>query len=160
MPQDHHYEVTVRWTGNPGPGTTGHRAYSRDHEVTAPGPSTILGSSDPQFRGDPARWNPEQLFLAAVSQCHMLWYLSLAAAEGVVVTAYTDDATGVMLEEPSGAGQFTSMTLQPRVSITDPSHRSAAEELHERANAMCFIARSVSFPVHHRAMVTIQPTPR
>ncbi len=151
----HGYEVTVHWTGNLGRGTVGFRAYSRDHEVHADGPALILGSSDPAFRGDPARWNPEQLFLAAVSQCHMLWVLHLAAVAGVVVTAYEDRATAVMVEEPNGAGQFTGMTLHPQVTIVDPDQQELVDGLHERAGSMCFIARSVSFPIGHEATVTL-----
>jgi organic hydroperoxide reductase OsmC/OhrA len=152
--RQHHYELTVRWTGNRGHGTDGFRAYSRNHEVHAVGPPLILGSSDPAFRGDPERWNPEQLFLAAVSQCHMLWFLHLAAVAGVVVTDYEDRATAVMAEEPSGAGQFTGMTLHPRVTVVDPTQQALVGELHERAGSMCFLARSVNFPIHHDATVT------
>ena len=151
----HDYELTVRWTGNLGRGTEGFRAYSRDHEVLADGPAVILGSSDPAFRGDSARWNREQLFLAAVSQCHMLWFLHLAAVAGVVVTDYEDRATAVMEEEPSGAGQFTGMTLHPRVTIADPGQQPLVAELHERAGSMCFLARSVSFPIRHDATVAV-----
>jgi organic hydroperoxide reductase OsmC/OhrA len=153
--QQHEYELTVRWTGNLGRGTDGFRAYSRDHEVHADGPALILGSSDPAFRGDPTRWNPEQLFLAAVSQCHMLWFLHLAAVAGVVVTDYEDRATAVMEEEPSGAGQFTAMTLHPQVTIVDPRQQSLADELHERAGSMCFVARSVNFAIGHDATVAV-----
>jgi organic hydroperoxide reductase OsmC/OhrA len=155
--KQHGYQVTVRWTGDRGTGTDSHRTYSRDHDVSADGPAVIAGSSDPGFRGDAGRWNPEQLFLASVSQCHMLWYLSLAAEAGVVVTGYRDEATATMVEEPSGAGQFTEMTLHPQVTITDPAHEGRAQQLHHRAGEMCFIARSVNFPVRHQATVSVQP---
>lgn len=155
MSKQHSYQLTVEWTGDRGSGTDGHRTYSRDHEVRAAGPAVIAGSSDPAFRGDATRWNPEQLFLASVSQCHMLWYLSLAAAAGLVVTAYEDEATAVMVEESSGAGQFTSMTLHPHVTITDAAQEPRAVELHIRAGEMCFIARSVNFPIHHEATISV-----
>lgn len=157
--RQHAYEVTVRWTGNLGSGTDSFRSYSRNHEVDTAGRPVILGSSDPGFRGDAARWNPEQLFLASVSQCHMLWYLHLAALAGVVVSDYTDEATAVMVEEPSGAGQFTGMTLHPVVTITDEAGRVDAERLHHQAGAMCFIARSVGFPIEHRATIRVDPSP-
>ena len=79
----HRYDVTVTWTGNDGEGTKSYRSYRRDHDVDAPGRPTVPGSSDPAFRGDPSRWNPEQLLVAALSQCHMLSYLHQCAANGV-----------------------------------------------------------------------------
>ncbi|OJX95653.1 organic hydroperoxide reductase OsmC/OhrA [Salana multivorans] len=149
----HRYELTIEWTGSGGSGTTSPRAYSRDHTVTAAGPAPIAGSSDPAFRGDPARWNPEQLFVASIAQCHMLWYLGLAAAAGVVVLEYVDRPTGVMVEEPSGAGQFESVTLRPRVRIDPASDAVLAEELHHRVGEYCFIARSIAVPVRHEVTI-------
>ncbi len=150
----HTYELAITWTGNTGSGTSSHRAYSRDHELSAAGVPVIAASADPAFRGDPARWNPEQLFVASIAQCHMLWYLSLAAAEGIVVTAYEDHPTGLMTEEPGGAGQFTRVTLHPVVTITPDSDAARAEALHHRVGDYCFIARSVKTPVYHD--VTVQ----
>src|SRR5688572_13076736 len=102
MAREHTYEVTVTWTGNTGEGTSSYRSYTRDHDVSGPGKPTIPGSSDPSFRGDAARWNPEELLLAALSQCHMLWFLSLATTEDVVVTAYEDAPVGTMVEDAGG----------------------------------------------------------
>src|SRR5215472_8467847 len=79
MPRIHSYNISVRWTGNRGTGTSGYRAYERDHDVTAEGRPVIAASSEPHFRGDPARWNPELELTAALAQCHMLWYLHLCA---------------------------------------------------------------------------------
>ena len=152
----HEYDVTVTWTGNHGPGTTTYTSYGREHEITALGAPMIVGTADPAFRGDPARWNPEQLQVAALSQCHMLWYLNLAAAAGVEVTAYEDDAHGVMTQDSSGAGQFESVTLHPRVTITADSDEQAALRLHGDVPAFCFIARSVNFPVHHRPVISTE----
>ena len=84
--------LRLRWTGDRGVGTASYTAYARDHEITAPGKPAIAGSSDPRFRGDATRWNPEELLLGAISACHQLWYLHLCAEAGVVVTAYVDDA--------------------------------------------------------------------
>ena len=153
----HHYSLTVTWTGNDGQGTEGYRAYRRDHEITAPGLPPILGSSDPTFLGDPARWNPEQLLVAALAQCHMLWYLHLASSAGVTVVDYLDQPTGTMLERPSGAGQFSEATLHPQVTITDPSQLALAESLHDRIGDVCFIARSVNFTIHHYPHTTARP---
>ncbi|KQT69665.1 MULTISPECIES: OsmC family protein [unclassified Aureimonas] len=143
----HSYSVTVTWTGNEGTGTSSARAYSRSHLIEASGKPPIPGSSDPSFRGDPARWNPEELLLASLSACHKLWYLGLCAGAGIVVLSYEDKAVGEMIEEPNGAGQFTSVTLRPRVTISSASAVADAEALHHKAHEMCFIARSVNFPV-------------
>jgi organic hydroperoxide reductase OsmC/OhrA len=113
MGHEHRYQATITWTGNLGAGTAGHRSYSRDHEVSGKGKPVLPGSSDPAFRGDPKRWNPEELLVAALSQCHMLWFLNLCAANGIVVISYTDDAQGTMAEGGDGGGEFTTVTLRP-----------------------------------------------
>jgi len=145
----HHYEVTVVWTGARSEGTADYRAYGRDHEVTADGTPAIPGSSEPAFRGDPSRWNPEQLLVASLSQCHLLWYLHLCTASGVVVVAYEDHPQGVMTETEDGGGRFTEVTLAPVVTVAEASMSEAALELHGRAHELCFIANSVNFPVRH-----------
>lgn len=157
MPRRHTYEVSVAWTGNRGSGTSSYRDYGRDHEVTAEGRPPIEGSSEPLFRGDPARWNPELELTGALSQCHMLWYLHLCATSGVVVTGYSDDAHGAMEETDDGGGQFTEVVLRPRVTVSSPDMVEAAVRLHEQAHAMCYIARSVNFPVRHEPVVAGPP---
>jgi organic hydroperoxide reductase OsmC/OhrA len=145
--------VTVQWTGNTGTGTSGYRDYARAHEISAEGKPTLPASSDPAFRGDRARWNPEELLLAALSSCHQLAYLHLCAVAGVVVTDYVDHAEGWMEETPDGAGQFTRVILRPKVTIAagDPAK---AKALHHEAHAKCFIARSVNFPVENEPRIT------
>ena len=140
--REHRYRTTVRWHG----ATTGYRNYSRDHLIGTEGRPDIAGSSDPAFLGSPERWNPEQLLLASISACHKLWFLHLAAEAGLVVTAYADEAEGVMMED-GDSGRFTQVTLHPRVTLAegDP-HRVAS--LHEAAHRSCFVANSLSFPVH------------
>jgi organic hydroperoxide reductase OsmC/OhrA len=145
----HTYETTVTWTGNRGTGTSGYRDYDRSCDLASPGRPVIPASSDPMFRGDPTRWNPEQLLVASLSQCHLLWYLHLAAEAGVVVTSYVDDAVGTMEERPGGAGRFTEVVLRPRVTVADPAMIPTAQPLHDRAHELCFIAQSVNFPVRH-----------
>jgi organic hydroperoxide reductase OsmC/OhrA len=152
MSRQHEYRVEVRWTGNRGTGTSGYKAYGRDHEISAAGKPAISGSSDPTFRGDPARWNPEDLLVGSLSACHELWYLHLCADAGVVVTAYEDRAEGLMVEEDDGGGQFTSVTLRPRVTIDAASDADLAKRLHQAAHEKCFVARSVTFPV------TVEPS--
>lgn len=157
MPQKkHRYELTVVWTGNLGEGTANYRAYARDHEVTAEGRPAIAGSSDPTFRGDPMRWNPEQLLVASLSQCHLLWYLHLCAVSGVVVMAYEDHPQGVMTQTGDGGGRFTEVVLRPAVTVADESMTATARELHDRAHELCFIANSVNFPVHHRPEIHVE----
>lgn len=153
MPRTHGYEVTVTWTGNRGSGTSGYRAYGRDHDVAADGPPTIAGSADPTFRGDRDRWNPEHELTAALSQCHMLWYLHLCAEAGVVVTDYTDHAHGTMAENPDGGGHFVEVVLRPQVTVTAPDMVDTAESLHKTAHDRCFIANSMNFPVRHEPVI-------
>jgi organic hydroperoxide reductase OsmC/OhrA len=152
----HTYGVSVSWTGNRGTGTSHYRAYGRDHVVGAEGVPPIPGSADPVFRGDRNRWNPELELVAALSQCHMLWYLHLCSSAGVTVTSYSDSATGEMSEADDGDGRFTGVTLRPQVTVTSPDMIEAAVSLHHEANAKCFIANSVNFPVHHEPAVTAE----
>jgi organic hydroperoxide reductase OsmC/OhrA len=150
---DHNYAIAITWTGNTGLGTKNVRAYSRNHDVAASGLPSIGASSDPAFRGDPSRWNPEQLYVASIAQCHMLWYLGLAAQNGVTVISYEDRPTGLMIEEANGAGQFDNVTLHPVVTIAAGSDARLAEELHHRVADYCFIARSVRTPIHHHVTI-------
>ena len=153
--REHRYAVRVDWTGNLGTGTSGYKAYSRDHTIGAGAKPAIPGSSDPAFRGDPARWNPEDMLVGALSACHQLWYLHLCATAGVVVTAYADEAEGVMEEGPDGGGQFSSVVLRPRVTLAPGSDAAKAMALHHEAAEKCFIARSVNFPVRHEPVVEV-----
>lgn len=156
MPERMHtYEVSVTWAGNEGTGTSSYRAYSRAHVITASGKPSIEGSSDPSFRGDPTRWNPEELLLASLSACHKLWYLGLCAEAGIVVVAYEGNAQGTMVEQSDGAGQFTSVVLRPKVVLASGSEIVKAETLHRLAHEKCFIARSVNFPVSHVPEITV-----
>ncbi|MFB7944800.1 OsmC family protein [Kitasatospora phosalacinea] len=153
--RSHHYAVRIEWTGNLGTGTDHYRSYTRDHTVSAEGVPDVLGSSDPTFRGDRSRWNPEQLLLAALTQCHMLSYLHHCAVNGVVVLSYADEAEGTMETEGNG-GRFTSALLRPRIEIAEESMRERAVALHGPASRDCFIASSVNFPVHHEPVVTVR----
>ncbi len=151
--KQHNYKVQIEWTGNAGPGTSSYQGYRRDFAVSAAGKPTLPGSSDPAFRGDPTRYNPEEFLVAGLSSCHMLWYLHLCSTQGVVVLDYQDEATGAMEEGPDGSGVFTSVQLNPKVRISDPQHTGKALAIHEQAHQMCFIARSVNFPVTVTAQV-------
>ena len=150
MAESHGYDVSIEWTGNLGTGTDTYRSFSRAHEVLAGGKPPIAASADPAFRGDPARWNPEELLVATVAQCHMLWFLHLSANAGVIVVDYSDDAHGVMtMDERGGGGQLTEVTLRPQVTVSDAAMVEAANALHGKIHEVCFIARSVNFPIHH-----------
>lgn len=153
MNLDHQYAVSIEWTGNLGSGTQHYRGYSRDHTISAEGNPDILASSDRTFHGRAERWNPEELLLAALSDCHMLSYLHSAVRHGVVVTAYRDDAVGMMRTAGDG-GAFTSVTLRPVVTISagDPQ---VARSIHAEASANCFIASSVNFPVRHEPRIVV-----
>lgn len=149
MAKEHHYVLTTKWTGNKGEGTTNYRSYDRDHVLVADNKPDIPGSSDPSFRGDKTRYNPEELLVASLSSCHMLWYLHLCSEAGVVVVDYTDRATGTMVETADGGGHFSNVTLYPNVVVADVTMIAKANELHHQANKLCFIANSCNFPVHH-----------
>jgi organic hydroperoxide reductase OsmC/OhrA len=151
----HNYQVNVRWTGNKGEGTANYKAYDRDHTISSAGKADILGSSDPAFRGDKTKYNPEEMLLASLSTCHMLSYLHMCVLGGIIVTDYTDDASGVMVETPDGGGHFTEVTLYPVVTVADASMIEKANELHHKAHKVCFIANSVNFPVKHVASAKV-----
>ena len=151
----HQYATTIIWTGNRGSGTSTYRAYERSHDVFAPGRPILGGSSDPAFRGDAARWNPELLLLAALSQCHLLSYLHCSASAGVIVASYRDEATGTMTEDRHGGGRFTEVVLHPRVTVAEIAMIELAEQLHQNAAQKCFIAASVNFPVRHAVEVRV-----
>jgi organic hydroperoxide reductase OsmC/OhrA len=150
----HHYQTTLRWTGNTGEGTVAYRAYSRNYEIEGERKgAAISGSADPHFRGDATRYNPEELLVASLSACHMLSYLHLCAVNHIVVTGYEDASSGTMEELPGGSGRLTSVVLRPVVTITPESDPEKAQNLHADAHRLCFIANSVNFPVTHEAFV-------
>lgn len=150
MNEQHNYKLTVKWTGNNGTGTSNYKEFERSHSILVDNKVEIPGSSDPAFRGDKTKHSPEDLLVASVSSCHMLWYLHLCAVAGIIVTDYIDHATGIMIETANGGGKFTEVTLNPTVTITDISMTEKANKLHKRANELCFVANSVNFPVHHK----------
>jgi len=151
----HRYQIRLDWTGNRGTGTSGYADYDRRHEVRAAGKPTIAGSSGQSFRGEADRWNPEELLVVSLSQCHLLWFLHLAADAGVLVTGYTDEASGTMRLNPDGSGQFTEVVLRPRVVVASAEMVEPAQRLHERVHSLCFIARSVNFPVRTEPVAVV-----
>lgn len=153
---DHSYEVAVRWTGDRGTGTSGYRDYGRDHTISAAGKQDVSGSADPAFRGDRDRWNPEELVLAALAQCHMMSYLYVAVQRGFTVVDYQDSASASLDVHRDGTGELTGATLRPVVTILEADRVEDAEAAHAEANRLCFVARSVAFPVHHTPVTKVR----
>jgi organic hydroperoxide reductase OsmC/OhrA len=143
----HSHQTSLCWTGNKGQGTKDYRAYDRAYEIEVVGKPIIFGSSEPAFRGDRAKYNPEELLVASLSGCHLLWYLHLCSEAKIVVVDYKDKAIGKMCEMQDGSGKFTEVILQPEVTITKKSNIEQAKQLHDEAHKFCFIANSVKFPV-------------
>ena len=154
MRDTHEFEVSVEWCGNRGTGTSGYRDYGRQLVVRAPQKTELEGSAARVFHGDRDRWNPEELLVAALAECHMLSYLHMAVRAGVVVTAYSDDAVGTLRVAGLG-GAFTEVVLRPRVTVAEAGMVEAARAAHAEASEHCFIANSVNFPVRHEPEIVV-----
>lgn len=150
--KQHRYQTNLKWTGNTGKGTESYRGYERSHTISVEGKPKIEASSDPSFRGDNSKYNPEEMFLASLSSCHMLWFLHLCSDASVVVLEYHDKASGTMEESEDGNGKFTEVILHPNVKVKEEWMREKLSDLHDKAHHFCFIANSVNFPVKHDAV--------
>ncbi len=158
MKRNHEYAIKVEWKGNKGSGTFDYRAYSRDYVISeAKKEKVIEGSSDSAFYGTNSKYNPEDLLIASISSCHMLWYLHLCVNHGIIVMDYVDCAEGIMQENEDGSGQFISVTLKPVITISaddsDSEKEILAMKLHQKANEMCFIANSCNFKIQHEPTI-------
>lgn len=156
MDKEHTYKIGLIWTGNVGSGTENYTSYERAHTICTDGKPNLLGSADPLFRGDSSKWNPEELLLASLSSCHMLWYLHLCANHRIIVQAYEDAPLAGMLIKNSGAGKFVNAELRPLVVITNTDQIQLAESLHTQAHQSCFIANSVNFPISLNPTIKIK----
>ena len=157
MSANHQFEATVTWTGNQGAGTSTYRAYSRSHEISGSAkPAAIAGSSDPAFRGDKTRYSPEDLLVGALAACHMLWVLHLCAEAKITVVDYVDTAAGSMAINPDGSGQFSEVVLRPRITVMEAGRDADVVAINGKAHHLCFIARSVNFPVSHQPVVVVR----
>jgi organic hydroperoxide reductase OsmC/OhrA len=157
MASTHNFTATVTWTGNQGTGTSTYRAYSRNHEINADGKVGLIpGSSAPAFRGDKSRYNPEELLIASLSACHMLWVLHLCAEAKITVVDYVDAASGTMALNPDGSGQLSEVILRPKITVLEAGRDDEVREANEKAHRLCFIARSVNFPVRHEPLVAVR----
>ena len=154
MDKTHQYSVKVEWTGNTGKGTSEYRGYERSHTISADNKPEIQSSSELIFRGDKTKYNPEELFVASISSCHMLWYLHLCADAGVVVVDYSDNPIGTLVEASDGSGYFTEVVLHPNITVKDTSMIEKANELHNKAHEFCFIANSCNFKINHEPICT------
>lgn len=152
----HSYTSTIVWTGNRGEGTASYRSYDRTWDIAVPGKATIHCSNDPLLGGDPGKMNPEDLLLSALSACHMLWYLHYASDAGIAVTGYQDNPIGLGAVEKTGAGRFTAATLRPRITVPAGTDIEQATAIHHKIHAVCFIARSVNFPVSYEPEFVIE----
>jgi organic hydroperoxide reductase OsmC/OhrA len=155
MAREHRYDVTVEWEGNCGAGTESYRAYGREHVIGAAGKPPIPGSSDPAFRGNPDRWNPEELLVAAVAACHKLWYLHLACEAGISVLAYRDEAIGLMVEDAQAGDRMTEIVLRPHVTIRAGDDPDLALRVHHDVPARCAIANSVKCAIRHEPVIDV-----
>ena len=156
MAKEHHYKLSTRWTGNTGQGTSNYRSYERSLTISATNKVDILGTSDTAFNSDKTRHNPEELFLASISSCHLLWYLHLCSEAGVVVLDYTDNATGTMIETADTGGHFTEVILFPTIVVSDQEMVDTAVKLHRDANRLCYLANSCNFPILHRPVIEVK----
>jgi organic hydroperoxide reductase OsmC/OhrA len=145
--KQHHYTTQITWTGNNGTGTSGYTEYERSHSIQTEGKVVIEASSDAPFRGDVSKYNPEDMFLASIASCHMLWYLHLCADNGIIVKTYVDNPTGILQTFTNGSGNFTEIILHPVVEVTDASMIEVALRLHHSAHENCFLSNSVNFEI-------------
>lgn len=157
MAKQHDYTARIEWTGDRGEGTKNYRAYDRTWNVATPGKPVINCSNDPLLGGDPSLPNPEDMLIASLAACHMLWYLHLASQAKIIVHAYTDDPLAVGESEPSGAGRFLKATLRPQITVAPGTDTAKADAIHHEVHKFCFIARSVNFPVDYQATYTEKP---
>lgn len=153
--KEHSYHTNLQWTGNTGKGTETYRGYERSHQISVEGKQMIEASSDPSFHGDKSKYNPEEMFVASLSSCHMLWFLHLCSVASVIVLEYSDAAIGKMVESDDGNGRFSEVILYPQVKLKEEWMIEKTNAIHEKAHHFCFIANSVNFPVRHEAVASL-----
>ncbi len=157
MTKEHFYKAKINWTGNRGLGTSDYTAYSRNYEVSGNGKeASIPASADTIYRGEASRYNPEELLIAAIAGCHMLWYLHLCADAGIIVVDYEDEGHGILTENADGNGKFSEVTIHPKVTISKNSNAEIAKKLHDKAHEFCFIANSMNFSVKFQPKIVFE----
>jgi organic hydroperoxide reductase OsmC/OhrA len=151
MAKTHDFTAKIVWTGDRGEGTKRYHGYDRTWRIATLGKTPIEASNDPMLGGDPSKPNPEDLLLASLSACHMLWYLHLASQAGIVVRGYQDTPLGVGETGPRGEGRFIRAVLRPTICVERGADLAKADALHTEVHAFCFIARSVNFAIGYEA---------
>ena len=139
------HRVTVTWERTTEEFT--YETYSRSHTWEFEGGVSVPAAAAPAYRGDPERVDPEEAFVAALSSCHMLTFLAIAAKKRLVVDAYRDSAVGYLEENAEGKLAMTRVVLRPEVTFRGPPSDEAIERLHHQAHEHCFIASSVKTDV-------------
>jgi organic hydroperoxide reductase OsmC/OhrA len=155
-PTRHDYTSRITWTGNPGHGTSGYTTYGRQYRISVTEKPDLHGSADPAFRGDAHKHSPEDFFIASLSACHMLFFLSLCARGGIQVVAYEDEAQGSIVVDPAGGGRFEEITLRPSVTVACTDTIKRTQQLHETAHELCFIANSCSVPIRIEPVIQVR----
>ena len=148
-PHVHRYQTRCTWSGSTG---VGYEHYRRDHELTAtPAAATLALSSDPAFRGDRSRLNPEQLLVMAASSCQLLSFLAVAARARLDILAYEDNAEGIMPEDDKPV-RIVTIRLRPRITLAiGPADENRVRQLVELAHRECYIANSL------KTEITVEP---
>lgn len=153
----HEYRARIAWQGAGAEGTRTYTGYDRAWRAEFDGKPALHGSADAAFRGDPTAWNPEDCLLAAVSACHMLFFLALCARAGVRVLAYRDEARAALALATDGGGALRDVALNVRARLAADADEATARQLFARAGALCFIARSLATPVEHAIAFESEP---
>lgn len=143
--------ASIRWARQQKPFT--YEGYSRDHEWQFDGGQRLLASAAPAYLGSQQGVDPEEALVAALSSCHMLTLLAIAARKGWVVEAYEDDAVGTLAKNTAGKLALTEVVLRPAITFSSDRQPDAPalQRLHEKAHQHCFIANSVT------TRITIEP---
>jgi organic hydroperoxide reductase OsmC/OhrA len=153
---EHEFHARVEWTGDRGSGTSSYRGYDRTWDIATPGKPVTHCSNDPRLGGDPTLPNPEDLLLSSLAACHMLWYLHFASRDGIIVTSYHDDPIGVGESTPDGAGCFVRAVLRPHIVVRAGADLAKADAIHHEIGRVCFIARSINFPITYKATFAVE----
>jgi organic hydroperoxide reductase OsmC/OhrA len=149
------FKITTVWSGNHNSDTSEIISNSKNHKVFITHKPELNLSAAKEFKGDKTKHNPEDLFLSALSSCHMMSYMYLCNKHNIKILNYTDETLGKLKVEADGSGAFISVELYPIVTILDKNEIDLAISLHKEANRLCFIANSCSVPISHFPQIII-----
>ncbi len=153
MSDTHTFETTLAWPADAAQKLPPDPAFSRNSVLAAPGKPVIVASSPAVFGGDTARYNPEEMLMLSLSQCHLLTYLAIAAKKRMGILKYEDRVVGTLGMGASGKMQMVDVLLRPRVTVAKGTNLTDAHALHETAHASCFMANSVNFTVRNEPLI-------